>query len=75
MWRPKNWEKNKKTLDIPQGTEPQTTLCRHCAYMVAQAEYSYEAGADAMFVEVIKLIERLGYQRVADDIKLFTMEV
>jgi len=54
LWRPENWETNKKTLEIPQGTEPQTTLCRHCAYMVAQAEYSFEAGADAMLEALIK---------------------
>lgn len=31
-------------LTIPQGTEPQTTLCRHCAYMAAQADYSFKVG-------------------------------
>ena len=31
-------------INIPQGTEPQTTLCRHCAYMNTQAEISFKAG-------------------------------
>lgn len=31
-------------LIIPQGTEPQTTMCRHCAYMNAHAEISFRAG-------------------------------
>lgn len=34
--------------DIPQGTEPQTTLCRHCAYMASQAEISFKAGQESM---------------------------
>jgi hypothetical protein len=36
--------------------------------------FAFEAGADAMLEAVIKLVERLGHERVADDIKLFTME-
>ena len=32
--------------DIPQGTEPQTTSCRHCAYLRTQAEISFKAGEE-----------------------------
>lgn len=37
-----NWEET--VLQIPQGTEPQTEICRRCAYRHAQAEVSFKEG-------------------------------
>ena len=32
---------------------------------------TFEAGADAMYESMLSLIERLGYKRVANDIRLY----
>ncbi len=44
-----------------------------CKYLGKKANRYYELGADAMYEEVLKLINRLGYGRVVDDIRIYTL--
>ena len=48
--------KKPSILEIPQGAEPQTTLCRHCAFMVAQNDYCWKE-ALKQFTEWLRLRE------------------
>lgn len=69
-WRPDGWDKTR--LDYLAGEAIKAPIG---PYSVHPRLKSFEAGADAMYEEILKLIEKLGYQRAADDIRLYTGEV
>jgi len=64
-WRPEGWE---NPHGPPLSGYDRVFVLEHNPLEAA----IYEAGADAMYISMLELIEKLGYKRVADDIRIYT---
>lgn len=61
-WRPDDWE------------NPYDLYMAGVTIRPNERAEDYEAGADAMLKAVKDLLVKLGYQRVVDDIQIFTLD-